>query len=113
MLHKMKLYSQPFEMIKNGSKNVEIRLNDEKRQTLSIGDIIEFSEIDNLNNKIRVKVTALYKYPDFFQLYKDFDKSSIGYKSDEIADPNDMYNYYSKENIETYGALAIGLQLQN
>ena len=32
MLHKMKLNENPFERIKNGTKTVEFRLFDEKRQ---------------------------------------------------------------------------------
>ena len=32
MLHKMKLNDNPFERIKNGTKTVEFRLFDEKRQ---------------------------------------------------------------------------------
>lgn len=47
MLHKMKLQEDPFERIKNGTKTVEFRLYDEKRQTIQIGDEIEFSNYQN------------------------------------------------------------------
>jgi len=43
MLHQMKLQPSPFEKIKNGSKTIEVRLNDEKRQLLKVGDEIQFS----------------------------------------------------------------------
>jgi ASC-1-like (ASCH) protein len=43
MLHQMKLQPNPFEQIKNGSKTLELRLNDEKRQLIKVGDEIEFS----------------------------------------------------------------------
>lgn len=42
MLHKMKLQEDPFKRIKNGTKTVEFRLYDEKRQSIQIGDEIEF-----------------------------------------------------------------------
>ena len=42
MLHKMKLNEDPFERIKNGTKTIEFRLFDEKRQQIKIGDQIEF-----------------------------------------------------------------------
>ena len=34
MIHKMKLNENPFERIKNGTKTVEFRLYDEKRQQI-------------------------------------------------------------------------------
>ena len=34
MKHEMKLNNGPFERIKNGTKTIELRLNDEKRQLL-------------------------------------------------------------------------------
>ena len=38
MLHKMKLNESPFERIKNGTKTIEFRLYDEKRQKIKIRD---------------------------------------------------------------------------
>ena len=34
MIHKMKLNKSPFERIKNGTKTIEFRLYDEKRQQI-------------------------------------------------------------------------------
>ena len=65
MLHKMKLQEDPFERIKNGTKTVEFRLYDEKRQTIQIGDEIEFSKLPELQEKLLVKVIDLYKEESF------------------------------------------------
>lgn len=111
MIHNMKLYQEPFEKIANGSKTVELRLNDEKRQKINEGDIIEFHNYNDESNVVKVIVKALHRYPDFYQLYKDFEKTSMGYNENEIADPVDMEEYYSKENIEKYGALGIEVEL--
>ena len=43
----MKLNNGPFERIKNGTKTIELRLNDEKRQLLKIKDLIEFTNRTN------------------------------------------------------------------
>ena len=51
MIHKMKLNKNPFERIKNGTKTVEFRLYDEKRQQIKIGDKIEFSKLPDLQEK--------------------------------------------------------------
>ena len=45
MLHIMKLKRTPFDKIRNGSKTIELRLNDEKRQKVNIGDFIELLHI--------------------------------------------------------------------
>ena len=43
--HEMKLYPAPFDSIKSGRKTVEMRLNDEKRQLIKIGDRIRFVNV--------------------------------------------------------------------
>ena len=42
MTHIMNLESSAFLKIANGNKTIELRLNDEKRQKINIGDQIEF-----------------------------------------------------------------------
>lgn len=69
MLHKMKLRLSPFEKIKNGSKTIELRLYDEKRQTVQVGDFIEFSCLDEPKQKIQTRVTALHHFGSFSELY--------------------------------------------
>lgn len=44
MFHKMKL--EPFDKIKNGMKTIELRLYDEKRQQVKVGNLVEFSILD-------------------------------------------------------------------
>ena len=106
----MKLWNDSFEAIKNKNKTIEMRLNDEKRSNIKIGDIIEFTNTMTLE-KLKVKVDNIYKYANFEELYKHHDKISIGYKEEEIADPNDMLMYYKKEDVEKYGVLGIGIKL--
>lgn len=111
MKHEMKLNDNPFNSIKEGTKTIELRLNDEKRKLVKIGDSIEFTNRDT-NEKILTKVEELYKYPSFEELYKHFDKIEMGYKEDEIPSPEDMNQYYSKEKQEKYGVLGIKIILK-
>ena len=108
--HIMNLYNDAFNLIKQGNKTIELRLYDEKRQKILIGDNIKFINIDN-NNILNVKVKNIYRYKNFKQLYKDFDKISIGYKEDEIANYKDMEQYYTIEDIKKYGVVAIEIEL--
>lgn len=109
MVHKMNLDFEPFKLIKDGTKTIELRLNDEKRQLINVGDFIEFTNRDTLE-KMRLEVVELYKYPNFEELYKHFNKIEMGYKEDEVANFLDMEQYYSQEEQKKYGVLGIRLE---
>ncbi len=110
MKHKMRLNNGPFNRIKAGTKTIEMRLNDEKRKLLKENDLIEFINRTTLENII-VEIVKLYKYSNFDELYKHFDKISIGYDKDDIANPKDMEQYYSKEEQEKYGVIGIEIKV--
>ncbi len=111
MIHKMNLNDKPFNSIKNGFKTIEMRLYDEKRRLINVGDIIEFTNRVT-NEKISAKVIKLHLFNNFEELYKQFDKFSLGYKENEIASANDMSIYYSKEEQEKYGVVGIEIKLK-
>ena len=75
-MHEMRLHNSPFKLIKSGTKTIEMRLNDEKRQLIKVGDSIKFI-----------------------------------YREDEEADPNDMSQYYSKDDILKYGVVGIEIEV--
>ena len=110
MRHRMRLHNGPFMRIKNGTKTIEMRLNDEKRQLIKVGDIIEFQNRITLEI-INAVVTNLYIFNSFSELYEHFDKVSIGYDRNDFANPDDMEQYYSKEEQDKYGVLAIEVNL--
>lgn len=107
MLHKMKLNESPFEMIKNGTKTIEFRLYDEKRQGVKIGDKIEFSKLPDLQEKILVDVLDIYRDETFENLFKRFytDKEEIKRKTESI------HQYYSYEEEKEYGVVGIKISL--
>lgn len=109
-MHEMRLHDSPFTLIKNGSKTIELRLNDEKRSIIKIGDHIEFTNRVT-EEKVLVEVINLHKYNSFEELYKHFDKVSMGYSEGEDADPKDMEQYYSKEEQDKYGVVGIEIRL--
>ena len=109
MIHKMNLHNEPYELIKNETKTIELRLNDEKRQKLKEKDLIEFTN-RTTNETMLVEIEKLYHYNSFAELYKNFDKVSMGYSKEEQANPVDMEKYYSKEEQEKYGVLGIKIK---
>lgn len=66
----MGLYSEYFHSIKEGKKQVEVRLNDEKRRKINVGDTIVFIKVPEQNEMIKVQVTELRKYDTFKDMYK-------------------------------------------
>jgi ASC-1-like (ASCH) protein len=107
----MKLYAAPFASIRAKTKTVEMRLYDEKRQALQIGDLLRFTNTDT-GETLLAEIIALHVYPTFDELYKRFDKTTLGYMENETANPKDMLAYYSQENIEKYGVVGIELRLK-
>lgn len=107
MLHKMKLNESPFERIKNGSKTIEFRLYDEKRQKVKIGDKIEFLKLPDLQEKMLVDVTGLFKENTFCELFK-----KLYNNEEEIREKtNHMYEIYPREKEIKYGVLGIKIKI--
>ena len=112
MLHQMKLQEGPFERIRKGIKILELRLYDEKRMMISLGDEIEFLKLPELAEKINVRVTGLLIYKTFADIFNDLPASYVGYQeSDKEYLKTSMYEYYTKEDEEKYGALGIRIEL--
>lgn len=107
MLHKMKLNQSPFERIKNGTKTIEFRLYDEKRQQIKIGDKIEFSKLPDLKEKLLVDVVGLYRGDTFENLFRKL----ISNEEEIKRKTESMHQYYSPEKEKEYGVLGIEISL--
>ena len=109
MVHHMKLHEQPFAHIACGQKTIELRLNDEKRQRIQIGDEIIFSMSSSPLSQIRVLVTALHRFTNFRELYSSLPLDRCGYLPHELpsASAKDMEKYYSSDEQHKYGVLGI------
>ncbi|MBF1002943.1 MAG: ASCH domain-containing protein [Candidatus Nanogingivalaceae bacterium] len=109
MTHKMNLQDKYFDFIKNGTKRIELRLNDEKRQQIKIGDSIEFS---NEKDKFIAKVIGLLEYQDFKTLFNDF---GIEILADKTMTKEELLGvlseFYTPEKQEKFGVLGIRVEL--
>lgn len=107
----MKLKKEYFNYIKNGTKRIEIRLNDEKRSKIKLDDIINFHLIDD-EEIITVKVTGLLKYKNVENLIDDFDMEMLtekGMKKSEFI--NIFNNIYSESEQEAKSILGIRFEI--
>ena len=71
----MNLQPKYFDFIKDGTKRIELRLYDEKRRSIQLGDIIEFAKSEN--EKFKAEVIGLLRYDSFADLFEDFDISIL------------------------------------
>ena len=108
----MKLNPAPFEMMKSGQKTIELRLYDEKRQLINVGDEIVFSNTVT-GETFQTKVLKLHRFDSFADLYKSLPLLKCGYTGEIVhkASPTDMERYYSVEEQNQYGVLGIELKL--
>lgn len=108
----MGLYGEYFEPIKEGKKKVEVRLYDEKRREIKVGDMIEFTKIPEQNESLKVQVTALREYTTFQAMYEDIPFSDFdceGWTMEAML--NGTFEIYSPEQEKKQGTLAIEMKL--
>jgi ASC-1-like (ASCH) protein len=106
----MKLHPLPFEMIKSGEKTIELRLFDEKRQKIKVGDEIVFFDTAT-GETVTKKVAELHIFDSFDELYGALSLLKCGYTAEDIGDakPSDMEQYYFAEQQKKYGVVGIDL----
>ncbi len=109
----MRLDPVPFERIRRGEKTIELRLLDEKRRRIRVGDRIVFTRTDQRGAPLEVTVTELIPAPSFEALYRLIPLSACGYSPEELpsASPRDMEPYYSAEEQQACGVVGIRIRL--
>lgn len=102
------LHPDIFDLVKDGKKDVEVRLNDEKRQQLSVGDKLVFLKRPDEVEKIEAIVKEL-KY------FNNFNEVADYYEMERIHQPQltkeeyvqDMQRFYSEDEQKKYGVVCI------
>ena len=111
MEHVLKLQPKYFDYIDKGTKRIELRLYDEKRQKIKVGDTIIFQKEPELETTMKVKVIGLLLYDTFEELFKDFDIEMMADKSmtkQELLDV--LEEFYTPEKQSQYGVVGIRIE---
>jgi len=106
----MNLQPKYFDFIKDGTKRIELRLYDEKRRSIQLGDIIEFAKSDD--EKFKAEVVGLLRYSSFADLFEDFDISILADSSmtkQELLEV--LGEFYSEEKQAEFGVIGIRIKL--
>lgn len=107
----MGLYGEYFLSIISGKKKVEVRLFDEKRRKIKVGDLIEFTKVPEQNEILIVEVTKIQVYESFKQMYQDIpfiDFDCDGWTMEEILD--NTYEIYTPKQEKEWGVVAISIK---
>lgn len=108
MIHKMKLNPNEFNNVLHNNKVMEVRLNDEKRKNVKVGDTIIFLKRPLLDIDIQVIVKNKYIFNTFREAYAEFSSKKFGYPEKTATDMlNLLYSIYSKEQEKDKGVLVI------
>ena len=108
-MHKLNVKEKYYNMLKSGTKTIELRLFDEKRKRIEVGDIIEFSNNSDADDKFMVQVINLHKAINFVELCKNINCRNAGFASnDELIDV--LEEFYSKDRQREFGVVGIEIQ---
>lgn len=107
--HEMRLDPEPFEKIKTGRKRIELRLWDEKRKKIGVGDRIVFVERVSGEQLVR-RVCALHVFCDFETLFKSISPEKCGFDSDAAQAIKAMERFYPKEKQRENEVVGIELE---
>ncbi len=108
--HTMHLDAEPFAKIASGTKTIESRLYDTKRQHISIGDTIVFVCREKPSHTISTTVVALYRYSTFAKLFADFPPQLFGSTSRKTL-LQEIEMFYSTAKQKQHGVIGIKVAL--
>ena len=106
----MNLQPKYFDFIKDGTKRIELRIYDEKRRSIQLGDIIEFAKSED--EKFKAEVIGLLQYKSFADLFEDFDISILADSSmtkQELLEA--LGEFYTEEKQAEFGVIGIRIEL--
>lgn len=105
---KFHLHSDVFDIVKNGKKDIEVRLNDEKRRCLNVGDTLIFLRRPDDLEEIKAKVVDLNYYDNFDELINHYDMERLylsNYSKEDYL--KEMERFYTLDEQKKYGVVAI------
>lgn len=112
MIHKIKVKELYYNKIKTGEKIYEVRLLDEKRSLIKIGDILRINKEPELIEFLDARVVELIKFKSFQEMAQTLPAKSIGFIGCNTQEIVDTYRkFYSKEQEQKLGVVAIKLKI--
>ena len=110
-MHRMHLEPKAYARMEDEKKTIELRLYDEKRRRIQVGDVIRFESTDDETDVLFAWVTGMRFFASFDELYAALPLTACGYAPEaaKTASPRDMDRYYSPEAQRQWGVVGIEL----
>ena len=108
------LDSDIFDVVLGGAKDVEIRVNDEKRRKLHVGDTLIFLRRPEEIDKIKATVTNLVFFDSFNEVVDNYPMKRIyldNYSKEDFITL--IRRFYSEEEEKEFGIVAIEFELND
>ena len=106
------LHPDVFELVIQGEKDVEVRVNDEKRRKLKVGDTLLFLKRPDDQESIKALVKKLVTFSSFQEVIDAYPMKRIyleGTTKEEYIEL--MKKFYSDEEVLENGIVAIEFEL--
>ncbi len=109
MQHQMTVQTKYYNLLKDGIKTVELRLFDEKRQKIKIGDKITFSDASNSNDNFEAEVIELHRANTFNDLFEKIDLKTTG-ESDPLVMIGTLEKFYPNSKQLEHSVVGIEIE---
>ncbi len=108
----MRLQPEIYDSFINGTKRFEIRLLDEKRKQLKVGDIIKIMKRPDYSETFDAKVEELLLFNNFNEVFDSIDNSLLfnePYTRESLLE--ELNKFYPPEEQEELGVVGIRLSI--
>lgn len=105
-MHRLKVKEKYYNLLKSGKKDIELRLYDDKRKLIQIGDMIEFANFSDSRNTFCAEVVALHRAADFATLCQKIDCRRAGMECPEEM-IKVLAEFYPAERQKEFGVVGI------
>lgn len=110
-MHTIKVKEKYFSLIKNKEKIYEVRLLDDKRKQIKIGDIIKIFKEPLMQEYLEARVEDLLFFKSFNQMANSLPAKQIGFNGQGVQEiVNEYYKFYTTQDEQKFGIVAIKLK---
>ncbi|MFL1380516.1 ASCH domain-containing protein [Nocardiopsis protaetiae] len=104
--HEMGIYKRYFDLIASGRKTTEVRVDDDKRKRLAVGDLLRFRCRDE---EVLTRITRLARYSTFAEMFDHEPEASTDPTANREEQLRNIRAIYPPER-EALGVVAIGIE---
>jgi len=108
-MHTMKVKTKYYNLLKSGEKTIELRLFDEKRQKIKVGDEIVFSDLSDPDDSFVAIVLKLHRAKSFEALCQIIAPRQAGFSSKEEL-VTVLEEFYAPSDQEKFGVVGIEIR---